>query len=60
MKKIAFLLVAQLIVSGVLINAQKVVLKSGSFDFLKGQKTILVKYDYSNMAVGKFERKMSM
>jgi hypothetical protein len=56
MKKIAFLLVAQLIFSGAFLNAQKVVLKSGSFDFLKGQKTILVKYDYSNIAVGKYEK----
>jgi hypothetical protein len=56
MKKIVFFLLAQLIVSGAFLNAQKVVLKSGSFDFLKGQKTILAKYDYSNIAVGKFEK----
>jgi hypothetical protein len=31
------------------------VVKSGSLDFLKGQKNLLVKYDYSNMAVGKYD-----
>jgi hypothetical protein len=30
-------------------------MKSGSLDFLKGQTSLLVKYDYSNMAVGKYK-----
>lgn len=36
--------------------AQKLKLFSGELDFLKGQKTINVQYDYSNMGVGKYEQ----
>ncbi len=56
MKKIALFSLALLLFSGVGLNAQKMVVKSGSLDFLKGQKTLLVKYDYSNMAVGKYDK----
>jgi hypothetical protein len=38
------------------IQAQKIEVKSGSFDFLKDQQTLLVKFDYSNLSVGKFEK----
>lgn len=38
------------------LQAQKITVTSGSLDALKGQKTFLVKYDYSNMAVGKYEK----
>lgn len=34
-------------------SAQSMALKSGSLDFLKGQKTINVMYAYDNMGVGK-------
>lgn len=56
MKKIILFALVQLLISGLYLDAQKIVLKSGSFDFLKGQKTILVKYDYSNMSVGKYDK----
>lgn len=38
------------------VNAQKVQLVSGDLDFLQGQTTIKVKYDYENMAVGKYDK----
>jgi hypothetical protein len=56
MKKLALFALIQLLISGLYLDAQKMTLKSGSFDFLKGQKTILAKYDYSNLAVGKFDK----
>ncbi len=36
--------------------SQKLKLSSGDLDFLKGQKTINVQYDYSAMGVGKYDR----
>ncbi|MCB0661309.1 MAG: hypothetical protein KDC24_01110 [Saprospiraceae bacterium] len=36
-------------------SAQKVVMKSGKFDALKGQDEINVSYRYDNMGVGKFD-----
>jgi len=56
MKKIVLFALFQLVISGMILNAQRVELKSGSFDFLKDQKTMLVKYDYSNMSVGKYDK----
>lgn len=56
MKKVVLLVLIQLVISGFWLHAQKIVLKSGSFDFIKGQKSLMVKYDYSNMAVGKFAK----
>lgn len=38
------------------IQAQKISVTSGSLDAMKGQKTFLVKFDYSNMAVGKYDK----
>jgi hypothetical protein len=40
----------------VCLNAQKIKLEKGSLDFLKGQKSLLVTFDYSNMGVGKFDK----
>jgi len=37
-------------------QAQKITITSGSLDALKGQKNFQVKYDYSNMAVGKYDK----
>ncbi len=56
MKKTVLLVLAAMLLSGLSMNAQKMALKSGSFDFLKDQKTLLVKYDYSNLGVGKFDK----
>lgn len=55
MKKFIFIAFSLMLMSGIALQAQKITLKSGGFDYLKGQKTILVKYDYSGMAVGKFD-----
>ena len=54
MKKLAalFLLVGIVAFS---VNAQKIQIKKGNLNFLKGVKEINVKYDYSNMGVGKFK-----
>jgi hypothetical protein len=55
MKKVTFLLLAGLILFvGGDLSAQK--LKSGSFTALKGQTVINLQYDYSGMAVGKFDK----
>jgi hypothetical protein len=56
MKKVFLIALVQILILGMCIDAQKIVLKSGSFDFLKDQQTILVKYDYSNLSVGKFDK----
>jgi len=42
-----------LLFSGV--NAQKITIKKGSFDALKGQESVNVEFTYDNMAVGKFK-----
>jgi hypothetical protein len=56
MKKVFLITLVQFLISGMCINAQKMTLQNGSVDFLKDQQTILVKYDYSNLAVGKFDK----
>jgi hypothetical protein len=56
MKKLALFALIQLLISGLYLDAQKMVLKSGNLDFIKGQKSLLVKYDYSNMSVGKYDK----
>jgi len=56
MKKVFLITWVLILISGMCINAQKMVLQSGSLDFLKDQQTILVKYDYSNLSVGKFDK----
>jgi hypothetical protein len=56
MKKIFVLIVILALVPGAVLNAQKIKMKTGTLDFLNGQKSLLVKYDYSEMAVGKFPK----
>jgi len=56
MKKFVLIALSLILVSGVALHAQKITLKNGGFEYLKGQKTILVQYDYSGMAVGKFDK----
>jgi hypothetical protein len=56
MKKIVLVSLFQILFAGIFLQAQKIEVKSGSFDFLKGQKVLLVQYDYSNMAVGKYDK----
>ncbi|MBN2480146.1 MAG: hypothetical protein JXB19_00260 [Bacteroidales bacterium] len=55
MKKIILFAVALALISNVSVRAQRINLESGSFDFLGGQESLLVKYDYSNVSVGKYE-----
>jgi hypothetical protein len=54
MKKLFVFVLVLAMVPGAMLNAQKIKMTSGSLDFLKGQTSLLVKYDYSNMAVGKY------
>ena len=56
MKRILVFLPIQTFLSGVYLNAQKITVKKGSLDFLKGQKSLLATFDYSNMGVGKFDK----
>lgn len=56
MKKTVLLVLSAMLLSGHFSHAQKLVLKSGSVDFLKGQQILLVSFDYSNLGVGKFEK----
>lgn len=54
MKKLFVLVLVLAMVPGAMLNAQKIKMQSGTLDFLNGQTSLLVKYDYSNMAVGKY------
>jgi len=55
MKRITlFILAGAFVLIGGSLFAQK--LKSGSFSALKGQTTVNLQYDYSNMVVGKFKK----
>lgn len=56
MKKIQFVVIILLLLTGSSLNAQRIKLESGSFDFLEGQEILLVKFDYSDLSVGNFER----
>jgi hypothetical protein len=56
MKKVVFIALSMMLMTGMALQAQKITLKSGGFEALKGQKTFLVTYDYSGMAVGKFDK----
>jgi hypothetical protein len=56
MKKIVLIAFIQILFAGLSLQAQKITIKSGSLNALKGEKTLLVKYDYSNMAVGKYDK----
>lgn len=55
MKKTS-LVIAVLVSCLSMVNAQKIVVKTGNFDALKNEKFFNIKYDYSNMGVGKFEK----
>jgi hypothetical protein len=56
MKKILILTISAFLFTGMCLNAQKMTLKSGSVSPLKGEQTMLVQYDYSNLSVGKFDK----
>lgn len=56
MKKLLTLTIMAFFFTGLCINAQKITLKNGSFAPLKGEKTLLVEYDYSDLSVGKYDK----
>lgn len=56
MKIVKTLCVALLALSATAIQAQKIKVTEGDLSFLKGQTEILLEYDYSDMAVGKFDK----
>lgn len=55
MKKFCFV-VGAIVFLSVSSEAQKIKIESGDFDFLKGEEIVKLEYDYSDMAVGKFDR----
>lgn len=55
MKKAIFITVALVLITVFTVDAQKIKLENGSLDFLLEQESLLVKYDYSNVAVGKYD-----
>lgn len=56
MKIVKTFFVALLMLSVTAIQAQKIKMTEGDLSFLKGQTEVLVEYDYSEMAVGKFDK----
>lgn len=55
MKKTMVFAVMLALISGNNLNAQRIRVETGDFDFLTGQEQLLVKYDYSNLSVGKYD-----
>ena len=55
MKKLFIALLIPMLASGFILNAQKIIVQKGSAGTVKGQK-LLATFDYSNMAVGKFDK----
>jgi hypothetical protein len=56
MKKLLSVLLILMLASGLILNAQKITVQKGSLSPVKGQKTFLATFDYSNMGVGKFDK----
>jgi len=56
MKILKTVLVAVIVFAATSVYAQKIKVKDGDLGFLKGQSEILLEYDYSDMAVGKFDK----
>ena len=56
MKILKTVFVAFLVLSVTTIQAQKIKVTDGDLSFLKGQLEVLLEYDYSEMAVGKFDK----
>lgn len=50
----AFSLVLAVMLFSQTAEAQKILLEDGDLSFLKGQKTLMITYDYSEMGVGRF------
>ena len=56
MKIVKTVLVALVVLSITAVQAQKIKVTEGDLSFLKGQTEVLLEYDYSEMAVGKFDK----
>ncbi len=56
MKILKTVVSAFLVLSVTAIQAQKIKVTNGDLSFLKGQSEVLLEYDYSEMAVGKFDK----
>jgi hypothetical protein len=56
MKKLLSVFLVLMLASGLILNAQKISVQKGSVSPIKGQKTLLATFDYSDMGVGKFDR----
>lgn len=56
MKNIKIVFVALIVLSITTVHAQKIKVTKGDLAFLKGQTEVLLEYDYSEMAVGKFDK----
>ena len=56
MKILKTVLAALLVLGVTAVQAQKIKVTKGDLNFLTGQATILLEYDYSDMAVGKFDK----
>ena len=56
MKILKSFLVAVLLISVTTVQAQKIKVTEGDLSFIKGQTEILLEFDYSDMAVGKFDK----
>lgn len=56
MKIFKTVIAALIVLSVTAVQAQKITIKKGDLGFLKGQTEVLTDYDYSSMAVGKFDK----
>ena len=56
MKRTMLFAVMLALISGSSLNAQRISLEKGDFDFLTGQEQLLVKYDYSDLSVGNYDK----
>lgn len=56
MKIVKVMFVALIVFTATSVKAQKIKVTKGDLSFLKGQTEVLVEYDYSDMAVGKFDK----
>jgi len=56
MKTLKTVFVALLVLIITAVQAQKIKVTNGDLAFLKGQTEVLLEYDFSEMAVGKFEK----
>lgn len=56
MKTVKMILVSLIVLSVTSVQAQKIKITEGDLAFLTGQNEVLVQYDYSQLAVGKYDK----